>query len=227
MLKRILFAVGIIIAFPAMAEEQATMVITGVGEVAAVPDMATLTLGVVTQNETAAVALRENSADLAEVFEVLRAAGIAETDMQTVRFDVQPIWRNRSYDSTDPAEIVSYSVTNEIAVRIREIAALRAILDAVATAGANEFRGIAFGLQDPDPAMEAARRAAVTDAQARANVYADAAGFDILGILNFTESGGAAPRLGVMMMEAARSVPVAQGEMTVSVSVTITYEIAD
>ncbi len=226
-MKRIVLILAVILGNAAWADDPATMVITGQGRIAAEPDMAVITLGVVSHDEHAAEALADNSRQLSQVFEVLAAAGIESNDIQTTQFSIQPIWRNRSYDSSDPAEIESYSVENNVTVRVREIEALGDILDAVARAGANEFRGIQFTLQEPGPAEDAARQAAVADAQARADLIAGAAGVQILGILSITESGGMHNPGPEMMAVASRSVPVAGGEVGVSASITITYEIGN
>lgn len=225
-MKRIVFAVALFLAGPTWADDPATMVITGVGEVAVAPDMATISLGVITHDDVAADALRGNSQQLERVFAVLQEAGIADSDMQTTRFDVQPTWRNRSSGSSAPAEIDGYTVTNTLLVLVRDIDTLGQVLDAVARAGANEFRGISFGLQNPGPVTDEARIAAVADAQARAALYAQAAGFEILGILSFSESGGGMPHPEMMTMAARNSVPVAQGEVGITASVNITYEIS-
>ena len=71
--------------------------------------------------------------------------------MQTMRFDSQPVCNSRSYDSPDTAGISGYPVTNALSVTVRYPDPLGAMFDAVARAGANGFRGIGFGLQDPDP----------------------------------------------------------------------------
>lgn len=225
-MKSLIVALSLVLALPALAEEPATMVLTGSGQVSVTPDMATIRVGVVTDGAAAAEALARNSAALARVVEVLDAAGLQDGDIQTTRFEVQPIWSNRSYDSADPAEITGYEVTNALSVRVHELDRLGEVLDAVARAGANEFGGISFGLSDPAPLEQEARRAAVRDAQERAALYAEAAGVEILGVLSIAEGRAAVPiaRSEVMAVSAA-PVPVSEGEVTVSAQVTITYEI--
>ena len=97
--------------------------------------MATISLGVVTRDATAAGALSRNSARMARIFEVLRGAGIAEADMQTTRFDLAPVWQDAREGGGDPARIEAYRVTNALAVIVRDIDALGEVLDAVAEAG--------------------------------------------------------------------------------------------
>jgi len=227
-MKNILLALALLVAGPASAEDPATMTLTGFGEVAATPDMAMLSLGVVTQGQTAAGALGENSRHLARVFDRLEAEGIAAEDMQTTRFSIDPIWSQRDLDSREPPRIDGYTVTNSLSVTLRDLGRIGTVLDTVTQAGANDFGGLQFGLQDPALLQEAARRAAVADAQARAALYADAAGVEIAGILSIAEGGGAQPAMRSEMIAFSAMpvpVPVAQGQVTVSAHVTITYEI--
>jgi len=160
-MKNILLALALLVAGPASAEDPATMTLTGFGEVAATPDMAMLSLGVVTQGQTAAGALGENSRHLARVFDRLEAEGIAAEDMQTTRFSIDPIWSQRDLDSREPPRIDGYTVTNSLSVTLRDLGRIGTVLDTVTQAGANDFGGLQFGLQDPALLQEAARRAAV------------------------------------------------------------------
>jgi len=188
-MKNILLALALLVAGPASAEDPATMTLTGFGEVAATPDMAMLSLGVVTQGQTAAGALGENSRHLARVFDRLEAEGIAAEDMQTTRFSIDPIWSQRDLDSREPPRIDGYTVTNSLSVTLRDLGRIGTVLDTVTQAGANDFGGLQFGLQDPALLQEAARRAAVADAQARAALYADAAGVEIAGFCPSRKAG--------------------------------------
>lgn len=226
-MKPIVLILGLFLACPAWAEEAATLQITGVGEVSVRPDMATVSLGVVTQDEAAAEALARNSAELSRVFDILQQAGIAEADMQTTRFDLTPIHAGDRPGGTDTARIEAYRVTNALSVIVRDLDALGEVLDAVARAGANEFRGITFGLQDPGPLQDDARRAAVADARARAALYAEAAGVTLGDLLHLSEVGGPDARPQMMQMAARGAVPVAEGEVGLTAQVTLTYEIGN
>ncbi|MAN15938.1 MAG: SIMPL domain-containing protein [Dinoroseobacter sp.] len=228
-MKPIVLVLGLIlaapVATPALADDPAILTVTGRGEVQADPDMATISLGVVTRDAAAADALSRNSARMARIFEVLRGAGIAEADMQTTRFDLAPVWQDAREGGGDPAGIEAYRVTNALAVIVRDIDALGEVLDAVAEAGANEFRGISFGLQEPGPLTDEARIAAVEAAQARATLYAEAAGVTLGDVLELSEQTGPEPRPQMMEMATRSAVPVAEGALSLTAQVTITYEI--
>ena len=232
-MKRLLLVFALILASPALAHDGSVLTLSGRGEVATPPDMATIRLGVVTENAVAATAVAENSAQVSDILATLAAVGIAERDVQTAEFSVNPIWssppRNGVPENWRP-EILGFSVTNDLSVRVRDLGGLGGVLDTVVRDGANQFRGLTFGLNEPGPALADARRAAVADAQAKATLYSEAAGFDIVGIRSFSEeSFGGDPRPEMMAISAFRdaSVPIAGGEVTIGVTVTIVYEIID
>ena len=213
----------------ASADDIATMTIHGQGEIAVTPDMATLQLGVVTEAETAGAALAANSADLAAVLDTLGTAGIEARDIQTSQLSIHPIWSDHTSNISQGGDrqITGFTATNELSVRVRDLEKLGDVLDAVTAQGANTMRGLSFGLSDPDPVTEEARLAAVADAQARATLLAGAAEVEIVGIHRIEDSTGRMSPAGraEFGMLARDAVPIAEGEVTVSATVTIIYEI--
>jgi uncharacterized protein YggE len=205
----------------------ATITVTGDGISEAVPDMATLSLGVTTTGATAAEALSANSAALAAVLERLRAAGVADRDIQTSSLSVNPNWTG--YDSSlSGPKIADYTAMNMVTVKIRALDTLGGVLDAAVSDGANTLNGLTFGLQDPRPAMDAARTAAVQDATAKARLIAEAAEVTLGPIQSITESagyGGPAPMF-KDAAPAAAPVPVEAGALSMTASVTVVWQIA-
>lgn len=222
-----------IVAFAALSgpvlaqDETRLLTVVGEGRVEVAPDMATVTLGVTTEAEGAREAIDGNSRAMAAVLKRLQEAGIAERDLQTANFSVSPQF---DYSRNDgPGVITGFVAENSVMVRVRDLAALGGILDAVARDGANSFRGLQFGLQDPVPAEDEARKAAVAEARRKAALYASAAGVTLGEIVTIGEDMGVAP--GPMMMQAemrmaaSDQVPVAAGEVTVTARVTLVYAI--
>ena len=122
-----------------------TINVTGQGQVEAVPDMATITLGVTQQSGTAAEALALVSAATAKIFERLAAAQIEQRDMQTSDLSLYPVFASRSSNSNGPPKITGYTASNRVTIRVRELDALGQILDQATRDGANEFNGLHFG----------------------------------------------------------------------------------
>lgn len=213
------------LAFAALPSWAATLTVTGEGVVESVPDVALVSLGVTTLGTTAAEAMTANATALTAVMDRLRALGIADEDLQTSTLQLNPNWTNS--DSGSTAVISGYTASNMVTLRMRDIAGLGTLLDATVADGANTLNGVSFAVSKPGPLQDQARAAAVADAKARAEVLATAAGVKLGAIETITE-GGASYGGGPMFKTMAADVtPIAAGQVEMSASVTITYQIAE
>jgi len=204
-----------------------SITVTGAGEAHAKPDFAQVQVGVVTEGATAAEALRKNNEAMSRLIVLIRKRGIEDRDVQTTQFNVTPRYK---YDKEqrEPPKIAGYQVTNEVQVKVRDMTRLGAFLDETVSVGANQVRGVSFGVAEPARLTDEARRKAMADAQRRAHVYAEAAGVKIGKPVMISEQAGGRPGLyPAARMEAAAvsSVPVAPGEQTFTVNVTVSYAI--
>ncbi|HMO71946.1 MAG TPA: SIMPL domain-containing protein [Paracoccaceae bacterium] len=206
----------------------ARITVTGEGRVDAVPDLATISLGVTTEAKSAAEALAANNAAMAAVLERLRAAGVADRDLQTTGLSVNPVWSGYERSGGRP-EITGFQAANVLTVRVRALDTLRGVLDAAVKDGANTLNGLAFGLAEPQPALDEARARAVADARRKAELMAAAAGVTLGRIDSITEGGGGAPypQFRAESAMVADAVPVAQGEVSLSASVTVVWRLAE
>lgn len=215
------------LAAPVSAEVTRTITVTGEGEAEAAPDMALITLGVLSEGPTAREATRTNSRAMADILAEIAQAGVAERDVQTSGFNVYPRWENRPNEA---ARIAGFIAENRVTVRARDLENLGALLDAVTREGANRFEGLSFALQDPQAAEDAARADAVADASRKARLYAEAAGLTLGAIQSISEGGSAAPvpiARAEMALSRDAGVPVAPGELSMRARVTIVYAIGD
>lgn len=208
--------------------------VTGEGEAFLAPDMAVMQLTVTREGDTARAALDANSSAMQQVLDAMRAAGVEERDLRTSQFSIQPRYRHlpRQQDgSQEPPSIVGYQVSNSLEVRVRDIDAVGAVLDRAVSLGVNQDGQIQWANADPREAEDAARRAAVKDALARARTLAEAAGVKLGKVLEITEQGGAAPMPAMFrreaVMAAADSVPLATGENAYRVSVSLRIALTD
>jgi uncharacterized protein YggE len=220
-------ALMLAVAVPAAAQDEPPrqIVVTGVGEVEAAPDRATVTAGVETQGETAAEALAANATTMTAIFAALEAADVPRADFQTSQLSLDAIWEDRS-GAEGPPKVVGYQASNLVTVRVREIARLGVVIDAVTTAGANRMYGIGFEVAEPKPFLDDARKAAVADARARAELLAGAAGVTLGPVLTIREvgdMGGPRPMFARAEMDAAP--PVSEGTVGLSARVEIVYAI--
>ncbi|RYG17237.1 MAG: SIMPL domain-containing protein [Caulobacteraceae bacterium] len=223
-------------AAPAMAQTTAdaqfnasTLNLSAQGEVRVAPDMATITLGVQTEAPTAAAAMQQNASQMAAVIAALKRQGIAERDIQTSTINLNAQYQ---YIENNPPKLTGYRATNNVTIRVNEIARLGGALDAVVNAGANQIQGIGFALKDPKAAEDEARRKAVQALRAKADLYAQALGVRVDRLVNLSESGGYTPQPPMPMMAMARfkeagdSTPVSGGELSVRVDVSAVYQLS-
>ena len=221
---------ALLFAVPALADQAPpTLTADGQGITMVVPDIAVVTIGVASRARTASAALAANSTDLARAIAAIQAAGVADKDIGTSGFAIDPIYQPvpEGQQQTTPPAIIGYGVSNSVTVTIRDIAKSGGILDAVVSAGANQVNGIRFDVSDPKAANDAALTAAIADALAKGALMADAAGVKLVRVLSVSASAGGGPRPVFMAMaKAASPVPVMPGQQSLDASATISWEIA-
>ncbi len=215
---------------PADADDRPTLApsltVVGSGKSSARPDVAEIQMGVVTQAPSAARALKDNNEAMARLFGTLDGLGIDRKDVQTSSLNITPQYRRGPHGEQQP-EIVGYRVTNTVRLKVRHLDALGRILDEVVQQGANQVSGIHFAVAEPTPLLDEARRKAVADARRKAELYAAEAGVALGSVLLVQEQTPHLPGPIVVgyARAAAPGVPVAEGELDFSASITVTYAI--
>ncbi len=206
-----------------------TLSVSGTGRVNAAPDVADISLGVFEQAKEAAAASQQAAASMDATVQALLGMGIDEKDIQTtsISLDARYDWNQ------EPAQIVGWEARNMVNVTVRDIGSVGDVVDTAVASGANQVNGISFRVEDPAEAQMLARTAAVDDAAAKAQQLATDTGVEIVGIVSISESGGQQPQPLYMARQemtfaadAAPSTPVLPGEVELSISVFIQYEIA-
>jgi uncharacterized protein YggE len=215
------------LALPAGAQTAPrNLTMTGQGTVMAAPDTVTLSAGVASEAVTAAAALAESNSHMQAVLAALARQGVADKDIRTENFSVSPQYAGGN--DGQPQRLTGYRVANDVTVRLEDVGKLGAVLDALVTAGANQMNGINFTIRDSAALLTQARQQAVADARAKAQTYAAAADVTLGPILSISESdnGGVRPLyMAAPMVRAAKSVPVAMGQESLSANVSIVWEI--
>ena len=166
--------------------------VSATGSVAADPDMASVSTGVIVEADTAKEALARNSTVMAKLIDGLKALGIAPADIQTTSLNVEP----RYVQAKDgrPATINGYRVVNQVRLTVREVKRLGEILDGAIGLGANQVNGIAFDVSNAETLKDEARKLAMVNAKRRAELFATAAGAQLGPVLTISEDVSAAPR---------------------------------
>src|SRR4051794_36799142 len=214
-----------LLAAPALAQTPPPAIsVTGEATVSVPPDQAQIDGGVTSDAKTAREASDANNAAMGKVLLALKGAGIDEKDYQTSRLSLQPQYApNRS----GPSPVVGYRASNRVTVRLRDVTKVAGIIDVLVGAGANELGGIDFVVSQASKLLDDAREKAIADARRKAEIYAKAAGVTLGEPLSISEEGSAAPVFRNKMASGgmAASAPVAQGEETLSVSVSVSWAI--
>lgn len=207
-----------------------TIHVTGSGSVVSEPDIATLNLGVSVEKTSVEEAREAAASAMTAVIESLRANDVAEKDIQTENFNIYP-----QYDYIDNGRVLrGYRVNNTVSAKVRELESLSDIIDHAAAAGGDivVVNAIRFMIEDTTALQTQARALAVKNAETKAQTLAEASGVNLGKPVTITETGsGGGPRVAFaesaeFAADSARSsTPVQAGELSVTVNVTIVYEI--
>jgi uncharacterized protein YggE len=220
--------VGLLYARPVTAQTSTgvpgmrQVTVVGHGEVKGTPDTATVQIGVETEAATAKDALAQNTTQAQAIQAQLVKLGVAEKDIQTSNFSINPTY------GSDNRQVTGYHVSNMVTVKIRDLAKSGTLLDQVVQSGANSIYGVSFSVEDPQALLDKAREQAMQNAKARATQLASAGGASAGDVLVISENVGAQPI--PMPMAAARAedaqsaaVPIQPGEQSFSVDVQVTF----
>jgi uncharacterized protein YggE len=219
----------IVVSSPVAAAAQTPrpphITVSGEGTASVAPDLAIIQAGMTTQGRTAREASAANSTAMTKVQAALKADGMAERDMQTARFSIRPLHSARRDGDN---RITGFEASNQISVKVREIARLATVLDQMIAAGANSISSVHFTVSEHSKLLDQARVDAVADARRKAELLAKAAGAQLGRATAIVENGGGGrpePVARMAMQAAAASVPVVAGEQTLRVQVSVTFEL--
>ncbi len=208
------------------AIEGTLLSVSAEGRTESAPDMASVSLGVVTEGATAAAAMADNARRMTALTQALRRAGVAERDIQTSNLSVNPQY---AYVENEQPRLTGYQANNNVNARVRNLANVGRVIDAAVAAGGNTVNGISFSHADSNAQLDVARRDAAAAARRRADLYAQAFGLRVHRIVAISEGGGYQPPMPVMMMQRMAAegaqTPVSPGEIATSVSLSVTYEL--
>jgi len=215
--------------------------VTGEGEVVAVPDIAQFSFSVTTEGGKDIASLQEeNSNKMNKAIEFIKDNNVEEKDIKTQNYNISPRYQyyncNRPYDSVapcPPAEIVGYTISQTIMVKVRNIPTAGDLLAGVVTNGANSVSQLSFTIDDPEEFKKEAREEAIKKAQKKAKELARTSGFKIGELISINESSYSPNRYlmatdmeygigGGMDLATAKIEP---GSQDVTVNVTLRYEI--
>jgi uncharacterized protein len=218
-------ATAALFAAPALAQmvPPPAISVTGEANMSVPPDQAQIDGGVSTDAKTAREASDANNAAMGKVLLALKGAGIDEKDYQTSRLSLQPQY---APNRTGPSPVVGYRASNRVTIKVRDVTKVANIIDVLVGTGANDIGGIHFVVTQASKLLDEAREQAIADARRKAQIYAKAAGVTLGEPIAISEQGAPTPMFRSKVAAGmATSAPVAQGEETLSVSVSVSWAI--
>ncbi len=216
-------------AFEAAAAETETprlATVTGTGRVSLTPDMAVVRVGVRTEHADVGQAVSDNVRLAQAVYDAVQAQGVDAKDLQTSNFNVY----QTTVGPRDQQRRV-YVVENTVIIRVRNLDTLGTVIAAALNAGANQVNGLSFAASNYDDALNQARRQALEDARAQAELMAEALGMQLGPPRRVSFSGGQPVLMedmaykAAMAPEAVGEVPVASGELTVTAQAYVEFDL--
>jgi uncharacterized protein YggE len=205
---------------------QRMLSVNGEGKVSVTPDIAIMSLSVISRDSFINTAWDDNNAKTVASIAAIKSQGVADAD---IRSDFS-VYQQERYDQFgQPTGEFTYVVTHSLTVKVRDLTKIGAILGAAQAAGVNSVGGISFTLEDPAPAVTQARALAVADARARAEEIAKGLGVKVGKVLTVNEYGASVPyasdKSGYGMGGGGSSVPIQTGSWEVSMTVSVVFEI--
>ncbi|MEM2122664.1 MAG: SIMPL domain-containing protein [Candidatus Bathyarchaeia archaeon] len=202
--------------------EEHTIIVSGFGVASSASDMAYITLAVETVAETASEAQTLNAEKMSSVISALREKGIAEGDMETTGYYLNP---NYNFESKPP-RIVGYTCRNELRVTV-EISRTGLIIDTAVEAGANQIAYIEFTLSPrlKEELAEKALESAARDAETKAQKIAETLNLKLKGPIRIEFQSSTPPRpYEVYTLKAEEAgTPITPGEIQVTATITIVF----
>jgi uncharacterized protein YggE len=202
-----------------------TISVAGNGRAFLTPEIATISIGVRTEDSDAAEAVDASNSQVQVLTDALVGMGVEERDIQTSSFNIYP---NQQYDDSGRLVSTTYVVENTVTVTVRDLSTLGALLGTAVEAGANQIYGIQFDAEDRSEAESEARVAAVEDARAKAEELAAASGVSLGELLSISEGTNVSipyfdGRGGAAVEAAVSNVPISPGQLTVTVDVNLVF----
>lgn len=225
----IIFFVFSIINLTEKEKTGETISITGYAEVSAKPDVAQITISVLSENRDLGVATEDNNTKTNAIVSFLKENGIEDKDIKTSTYNINP--RYEYYSDYRNRYLAGYEVTQSLVVKIRNLDSVGEIIAGSSERGSNDISSLSF-IIDNDEALKAqAKKQAIDDAKLKASELAKDLGISLSEIVGFYENNYySTPQISYAKVEMAKSLDssapsIEAGENTITASITITYKI--
>lgn len=218
-------------------QPETTLSINAEATASRAPDIAFLSAGVSEERKTAKEAMQAQAAAMNGLMRALENAGVEARHIQTSGLSLHPRYdyiqtKNKSGTKSGQQVLAGYVASNQVTAKVVDLDALGGTIDAMVAEGGNRLGGIRFALEDDSVVTDEVRFKAMEKAQARAKLYADAAGLTIKRIVSIDEGGTyggmehqvyASARM--EMVADSAPTPVSGGELSYTSNVSVVYEL--
>lgn len=221
--------------------------VSGEGKVVAVPDIAQFNFSVISEGEKDLAKIQtENTDKVNKAIAFVKSKAVESKDIKTEGYNLQPRYqyyecRSAVYSSggsnakpCPPPEIVGYTITQSVTVKIRDFVKIGVIMSGLVENGANQVGSLNFTIDDRTKVENEARAEAIAKAKEKALAVAKAGGFSLGRLLAIEEGGGFTPysrydlaeSYGVTAPSVAKVSPTIEpGSQDVKITVSLRYEI--
>lgn len=209
--------------------EANTINVSAQGKVLAKPDIGQIDLSVVTQATTVSAAVSDNNQKMNKITQAMKELGIAEEDLKTASYNINPSYQYSAGKST----IIGYEVSQTLQVKIRDLNKASQILEKAASLGANQVGSLSFTIDDEEKLKDEARQQAVEKAKKKAEEMENKLGIRLGRIIGFSEYDVDSPSFydgfgGIGGGESVKAVPAPEiqtGQNEIVVNVDLIYEV--
>ncbi|MDP6407071.1 MAG: SIMPL domain-containing protein [Alphaproteobacteria bacterium] len=203
------------------------IVVHGAGAVEARPDVAVLQLRIATLKPTTQQAMSEAAEMVARVGSVAADLGIEEARIATQTLTLAPQYSQQTIKGQRQRKRIGFRAAQTLRIEVTDIERLPPLIDRLSNSEILQVLGLQFVFAKPEDLLVQARRRAIKNARARADLYAAEAGVKVGRVISIVED--TSPGIGVPrpLARAAASVPPGQRRLTAGVTVTYAIRYGD
>jgi len=165
-----------------------TISVSAEGKIKSIPDLATVTIGVMSQGATATEVKDSNNKKINKIIDFIKVQGVKAEDITTSQFSFYPQqdWQ------TGRGTIIGYQSDQTVSVKVKGVdksqEILEKVLDGAVNNGANQIQGVSFGFENPESVQQEARKLAIDNAKAKAQGLAQEAGLTLGKVVSIAET---------------------------------------
>lgn len=227
----VLYIAGQYVASEPGREQQAVesgreITVTGEGTVSTRPDVAEVVVGTQTNPlPTAEAALAALTEAFTRVVESLEDASIAEEDVRTTNFSLNP-----TYDFIEGRQTLrGFTASEQVVITVRDLSNIGTVISRATEAGANQVGGVNFKINNEEEVRAQAEEAAIEQARDKAGRIARALGTRLGDVKRYEVSGSDTPipfaTRELAVDSGGDAPPVPAGTSDIDVTVTITFQL--